>query len=77
MDRFPDIIDIGRAQLGKNGTEMIMTEPVISRFTIPSKTLVPPVEVLCAPDVIVVIHNHIRRDWQRRSGTEYRRNLFP
>ncbi len=62
MDRFPVIIYIGAALLGKIGAEMIMTDPVISRFAIPSKTLVYAVEVLCAAGVIVVGHYRVKRD---------------
>ncbi len=62
MDRFPFIIYIGAALLGKIGAEMIMTDPVINRFAILSKTLVHAVEILCAAGVIIVGHYWVKRD---------------
>ncbi len=62
MDRFPIIIYVGAALLGKIGAQMIMTDPVISRFATPSKTLVHTIEVLCAAGIIVVGRYRVKRD---------------
>jgi len=39
MDRYPLVIYIGSAILGRIGGEMIMTDPMVVRVLNPSKTL--------------------------------------
>jgi YjbE family integral membrane protein len=54
MDRYPIIIYIGAAVLGRVGGEMIMTDPVTVDFLAPSKVLQYSVEAVLAVGVIVV-----------------------
>lgn len=53
MDRFPVIIVLGAALLGKIGGEMIITDPAVARFFLPTKAVVHAVEAFCAVAVIV------------------------
>jgi YjbE family integral membrane protein len=54
MDRYPIIIYIGAAVLGRVGGEMIMTDPVTVDFLAPSKVLQYSVEAVLAVGVIIV-----------------------
>ena len=67
MDRFPVIIYIGSALLGKIGAEMIFTDPVVGRFIAPTKLMIYSAELLCAAGVIIVGRYWVKRDLARRS----------
>jgi YjbE family integral membrane protein len=54
MDRYPIIIYLGAAVLGRVGGEMIMTDPVVVDFLAPSKTAQYAVEATLAVGVIIV-----------------------
>jgi YjbE family integral membrane protein len=54
MDKYPVIIYIGAAILGKVGGEMMITDPVVARMTGASHTLVYSVEAIFAVGVILV-----------------------
>jgi YjbE family integral membrane protein len=62
MDKFPIIIYIGAALLGKIGGEMIITDPVITRLLAPSKLVTYSVELFFAAGVIIA-----GRFWMQRS----------
>lgn len=53
MDRYPIIIYIGAAVLGKVGGEMIITDPYTVKFLSPSKTVIYLVEAVFAAGVII------------------------
>ncbi len=53
MDRYPIIIYVGAAILGKVGGEMIVTDPVVAGLLAPSKPLQHVVEALFAVGVIL------------------------
>lgn len=53
MDRYPVIIYIGAAILGKVGGEMIITDPVVTNILTPGKVLQYSVEAIFAAGVIV------------------------
>ncbi len=54
MDKYPIIIYIGAAILGKVGGEMIITDPYTVKLLSPSKTVIYLVEVVFAAGVIIV-----------------------
>jgi YjbE family integral membrane protein len=54
MDRYPMIILVGGAVLGRVGGEMIMTDPFIERWLHPSQTSAYVVQGACTVGVIVV-----------------------
>lgn len=54
MDKYPIIIYIGAAILGKVGGEMMITDPVVFDYLNPSKTMVYGVELAFAVGVIAV-----------------------
>jgi len=54
MDRYPIIIYIGAAVLGRVGGEMIMTDPVVVDWLAPSKIAQYTVEAVLAVGVIIV-----------------------
>ncbi len=54
MDRYPIIIYVGAAVLGRVGGEMIMTDPVVVDFLAPSKIVQYTVEAVLAVGVIIV-----------------------
>lgn len=54
MDKYPIIIYIGAAILGKVGGEMIFTDPVTMSFLNPSKAMIYSVEAIFAAGVIIV-----------------------
>jgi YjbE family integral membrane protein len=62
MDRFPVIIYIGAALLGKIGGEMIMTDPVVVRLIAPSKLMIYSVEAAFAFGVIIFGRYWIKRN---------------
>jgi YjbE family integral membrane protein len=62
MEKFPIIIYVGSALLGKIGGEMIMTDPVISRFITPTKLVTHSVELFFAVGVLVVGRFWLQRD---------------
>jgi YjbE family integral membrane protein len=62
MEKFPIIIYVGSALLGKIGGEMIMTDPVVSRFITPTKLATHSVELFFAVGVLVVGRFWLQRD---------------
>lgn len=68
IDKFPVIIYIGAALLGKIGGEMIMTDPVVGRFIAPTKTMVHAVEILFAAGVILAGRFWLKRDLSKQAG---------
>lgn len=54
MDKYPIIIYLGAAILGRVGGEMMITDPVVESWLHPNKAVVYAVEVLFAVGVIVV-----------------------
>ena len=54
MDRYPIIIYLGAAVLGRVGGEMIMTDPIVVSYLEPGKTVQYVVEATLAVGVIVV-----------------------
>jgi YjbE family integral membrane protein len=62
MDKFPVIIYIGAALLGKIGGEMIITDPVIGRFIAPTKLITYTVEIAFAAGVILIGKYWLKRD---------------
>jgi predicted tellurium resistance membrane protein TerC len=62
MDKFPVIIYIGAALLGKIGGEMIITDPVVSRFMTPTKPVIYIIEVLFAAGVLLAGRYWLKRD---------------
>jgi predicted tellurium resistance membrane protein TerC len=54
MDKYPIIIYIGAAVLGKVGGEMIITDPFIVNILKPAKLVIYSVEALFAAGVIIV-----------------------
>ncbi|MBP8645406.1 MAG: TerC family protein [Syntrophobacteraceae bacterium] len=65
MDRYPIIIYLGAAILGKVGGEMIITDPIVFNYLQPGKYLQYGVEAAFAAGVIVVGKLWIR--WMMRS----------
>jgi YjbE family integral membrane protein len=68
MDKFPVIIYIGAALLGKIGGEMIITDPVVGRFFAPTKALVYSLEIAFAVGVIVVGRFWLKRDLAKQNN---------
>ncbi len=68
MDRYPAIIFVGAALLGKVGAEMIMTDPVTVRFMTPGRMAVHAAELLCAVGVILIGQLRVRRDLARQKN---------
>jgi YjbE family integral membrane protein len=65
MDRYPIIIYLGAAVLGRVGGEMIMTDPIVVGYLDPSKTFQYVVEATLAVGVIVV--GKLWMKWMTRS----------
>jgi len=61
MDRFPVIIYIGAALLGKIGGEMIITDPVVIRLLAPTKLITYSVELAFAAGVILYGRYRVKR----------------
>ncbi len=62
MDKFPIIIYIGAALLGKIGGEMILTDPALARFIMPTKAVTYSVEIFFAVAVLAVGRFWLQRD---------------
>jgi len=69
MDKYPVILYLGAAILGKVGGEMILTDPIIFHYLQPGKYLQYGVEAAFAVGVIVVGKLWIK--WMIRSGPEH------
>lgn len=54
MDKYPIIIIIGGAVLGRVGGEMIMTDPFVQQWLHPSETMAYIVQAICTVGVVVV-----------------------
>jgi YjbE family integral membrane protein len=67
MDRFPVIIYVGAALLGKISGEMIMTDPVVIRLLSPTKPATYGVELALAAGVILYGRYRVRRDLAGRT----------
>jgi YjbE family integral membrane protein len=65
MDKFPVIIYIGAALLGKIGGEMIITDPLISGFIVPTKLVTYSVELFFAVGVIGAGRLWVQRERRR------------
>ncbi|MCX7816751.1 MAG: TerC family protein [Syntrophales bacterium] len=61
IDRYPFILYLGAAVLGRVGGEMIITDPFVVSFMGPSKFIKYTVEVICAIGVIVLAVLWMRR----------------
>jgi len=66
MDRFPVIIYIGAALLGKIGGEMIITDPVVSNLLVPTKIVIYSVEALFAAGVIMAGRYWFKKDMAKQ-----------
>lgn len=62
IDKYPVIIYIGAALLGKIGGEMIITDPVVGRFIAPTKLITHTVEIVFAAGVILIGKYRLKRD---------------
>jgi YjbE family integral membrane protein len=62
MERYPVIIYIGAALLGKIGAEMIITDPVVTGFLSPTKPILYGFEALFAAGVILIGRYWVKRD---------------
>lgn len=71
MDRYPVIIYIGSAILGKVGGEMIITDPVVTGLLRPDKVIQYSVEVVFAVGVIVMGKLLMRRKLAREEKREH------
>ena len=63
MDRYPVIIYVGSAILGKVGAEMIMTDHFVAAWLQPTPLMVHGVEIFCALGVILV-----PLVWRKKNG---------
>lgn len=54
MDRYPLIVYVGAAILGKVGGDMVMTDPVVQSWLTPDQTMIHVVETLTAVLVIAI-----------------------
>jgi predicted tellurium resistance membrane protein TerC len=68
MDRYPVIIIIGAALLGKIGGEMIITDPVVERFITPTKLITYTVEIAFAVGVILIGKYRLKRDLAKQGS---------
>jgi YjbE family integral membrane protein len=69
MEKYPVIIYIGAALLGKIGGEMIITDPVVSRFIIPTTLITYAVEIAFAAGVILIGKYWLKRDIAKQGST--------
>ncbi len=68
MERYPVIIVIGAALLGKVGGEMIITDPVVAaRLHLPRPAMYL-VEAVCAAGVVIIGKLWVRREVAREAG---------
>jgi YjbE family integral membrane protein len=74
MDRYPVIIYIGAAILGKVGGEMIITDPVIVRLIVPPRPINYLVEGIFAFGVIIAGKLWLERTITREERTEHMRS---
>jgi len=70
MERYPVIIYLGAALLGKVGGEMIMTDPVVIGLLHPPAPAIYLVEALCAAGVISLGRVRVKRDASRKISGE-------
>jgi YjbE family integral membrane protein len=68
MEKFPIIIYIGAALLGKIGGEMIITDPIMARFFTPTTFIIHSVEIFFAVAVIAVGRLWVRYDLGRQKS---------
>jgi YjbE family integral membrane protein len=68
MDKYPVIIIIGAALLGKIGGEMIMTDPVVARFITPTKLITYTVEIAFAVGVVLIGKYWLKRDLAKQGA---------
>ncbi len=68
MEKFPVIIYIGAALLGKIGGEMIITDPAVSRIVAPTRAMVYSVEILLAAGVIIAGKVWLRCDLAKQAS---------
>ncbi len=66
IEKFPVIIYIGAALLGKIGAEMMMTDPAVGPFVAPTGLAVYAVEILFAIGVIIAGRYWVRRDMAKQ-----------
>jgi YjbE family integral membrane protein len=66
MDKYPVIIYIGAALLGKIGGEMIITDPVIGRLITPTTLTTHTVELVFAVGVILAGKYWLKRDMAKQ-----------
>jgi YjbE family integral membrane protein len=71
MDRYPIIIWVGAAVLGRVGGEMIMTDPFVANLLNPTEVLCYAVEASMAVGVIVV--GKLWMKWVKKRGNSGRR----
>jgi len=69
MDKYPVIIYIGAALLGKIGGEMIFTDPVVTRLIEPSTLAVYGSEIFFASAVILFGKYWVKRDLAKQKET--------
>ena len=70
MDKFPAIVYIGAAVLGKVAGEMVMTDPIVVRTFHPAVWMEYAVQAVCAIGVIVTGKLLLRRSGQRVRALE-------
>ncbi len=70
MERYPFIIAVGAAILGKVGCEMILTDPVVAAFFTPAPALQYAIEFFSAVGVLGVGQLWLRRDLAKRARPE-------
>jgi len=70
MDKYPFIMYIGAALLGKIGGEMIITDPVMRSFIEPTKPVVYAVEIFFALAVILIGKYWVKRDQAKQREPE-------
>lgn len=69
MDKYPVIIYIGAALLGKIGGEMIISDPVVGRFITPTKPITHIIEIVFAVGVVLIGRYRLKRDMAKKGIT--------
>jgi len=69
MERYPFIIVLGAALLGKVGGEMIITDPVLAGRLHPSRPVLYLFEAVCAAGVVIVGKLWVRREAAREESS--------